>query len=125
MKESWRTRLSIAVFLIGITWAVFGQTFHHQFINYDDPLYVYDNPHVRAGLNWHGIAWAFTHVHSQNWHPLTTISHMLDCQLFGLNPGPHHFTNVLLHTVAVLLLFAVLREMTGALWRSAFVAAVF
>src|SRR5207237_4051479 len=78
-----------------------------------------------GGLTLAGIAWAFSHVHAQNWHPLTTISHMLDCQLYGLKAGGHHFTNVLLHTAAVLLLFAVLREMTGALWRSAFVAAVF
>jgi Flp pilus assembly protein TadD len=125
IKESWRTRFGIAVFLIAITWAVFGQTFHHQFINYDDPLYVYDNPHVRAGLNWHGIAWAFTHVHSQNWHPLTTISHMLDCQLLGLNPGAHHLVNVFWHSVAAVLLFLLLAELTDSVWASAFVAAVF
>ena len=77
-KQSRWTLFGISIFLIAITWAVFGQTFHHQFINYDDPLYVLDNAHVRAGLTWRGIAWAFTHVHSQNWHPLTTISHMLD-----------------------------------------------
>jgi Flp pilus assembly protein TadD len=71
------------------------------------------------------VAWAFTHTHARNWHPLTTISHMLDCQLFGLKAGGHHFNNVLLHSVAVVLLFLVLEKMTGALWRSAFVAAVF
>ena len=125
IKESWRTRFGIAVFLIAITWAVFGQTFHHQFINYDDPLYVYDNPHVRAGLNWHGTAWAFTHVHSQNWHPLTTISHMLDCQLLGLNPGAHHLVNVFWHSVAAVLLFLLLAKVTDSVWASAFVAAVF
>ncbi|HST30569.1 MAG TPA: tetratricopeptide repeat protein [Chthoniobacterales bacterium] len=125
MTESWRTRLGIAVFLVAITWAVFGQTFHHQFINYDDPLYVYDNPHVRAGLSWQGIGWAFTHVHSQNWHPLTTISHMLDCQLFGVTPGPHHLVNVFWHSLATLLLFIFLTRTTGAVWASAFVAAIF
>src|SRR6202047_1555203 len=104
---------------------VFGQTLGDDFINYDDQNYVYENTKITGGLNLAGIAWAFSHVHAQNWHPLTTISHMLDCQLYGLEAGGHHFTNVLLHTVAVLLLFAVLREMTGALWRSAFVAAVF
>jgi protein O-mannosyl-transferase len=104
---------------------VFGQTLGDDFINYDDQNYVYENTKITGGLNLAGIAWAFSHVHAQNWHPLTTISHMLDCQLYGLKAGGHHFTNVLLHTVAVLLLFAVLREMTGALWRSAFVAAVF
>src|ERR1700720_3638838 len=121
MKESWRTRLSIAVFLIGITWAVFGQTFHHQFINYDDPLYVIDNAHVRAGLSWHGVAWAFTHVHSQNWHPLTTISHMLDCQLSGLNPGEQHLVNVGLHSAAAVLLFILLTRMTDSVWSSALI----
>jgi protein O-mannosyl-transferase len=125
IKQSWPTRLGIAVFLIAITWAVFGQTFHHQFINYDDPLYVYDNPHVRAGLSWHGIAWAFTHVHSQNWHPLTTISHMLDCQVFGLNPGAQHLVNVFWHSIAAVLLFLLLAEVTDSIWASAFVAAVF
>jgi tetratricopeptide (TPR) repeat protein len=104
---------------------VFGQTLGDDFINYDDQNYVYENTKITGGLNMAGIAWAFSHVHAQNWHPLTTISHMLDCQLYGLKAGGHHFTNVLLHTVAVLLLFAVLREMTDALWRSAFVAAVF
>src|SRR5207237_8230393 len=106
-------------------WMVFGQTLGDDFINYDDQNYVYENARITGGLNLAGIAWAFSHVHAQNWHPLTTISHMLDCQLYGLKAGGHHFTNVLLHTVAVLLLFAVLREMTGALWRSAFVAAMF
>src|SRR5438552_1822729 len=104
---------------------VFGQTLGDDFINYDDQNYVYENTKITGGLNLAGIAWAFSHVHAQNWHPLTTMSHMLDCQLFGLKAGGHHFTNVLLHTVAVLLLFVVLREMTGALWPSAFVAALF
>jgi tetratricopeptide (TPR) repeat protein len=125
MDESWRTRLGVAVVLIAITWAVFGQTLHHQFINYDDPLYVYDNPHVRAGLSWNGIGWAFTHVHSQNWHPLTTISHMLDCQILGVNPGPQHLVNVFWHSIAVLLLFISLARMTKRVWPSALVAGVF
>ena len=125
------TLIGISVFLVAIIWAVFAQTFHHQFINYDDPLYVFENAHVRAGLTWRGIAWAFTHVHSQNWHPLTTMSHMLDCQLFGLSPGPHHLVNVFFHSVAAVLLFAFLQSATGSpsrtgtIWRSAFVATVF
>src|SRR5437867_2106215 len=117
--------LPITVLLAALTWIVFGQTLHHDFVNYDDQRYVYENPRITAGLSAKAIVWAFTHVHSENWHPLTTISHMLDCQLYGLKAGGHHFTNVLLHTVAVLLLFVVLREMTGALWPSAFVAALF
>ena len=72
-----------------------------------------------------GIVWAFTIAYRANWHPLTMLSHMLDCQLYGLNAGGHHLTNVLLHTATVILLFLVLRRMTGFLWRSAFVAAVF
>ena len=87
------------------TVAVYSPLLGYGFINYDDPLYVLDNTHVRAGLTWRGIAWAFTHVHSQNWHPLTSISHMFDCQLFGLNPGAHHLVNVFLHSVAAVLLF--------------------
>jgi tetratricopeptide (TPR) repeat protein len=108
-----------------LTWGVFGQTLRYDFINYDDPRYVYENTKVTSGLTIAGIAWAFTHIHSMNWHPITTMSHMLDCQLFGLRAGAHHFTNVLLHTIAVVLLFIALRGMTGALWRSAFVAALF
>ncbi len=104
---------------------VFGRTLWDDFVNYDDPRYVYQNTRITSGLNISGIAWAFTHIHSENWHPLTTITHMLDCQLYGLKASGHHFTNVLLHTIAVLLLFVVLQQMTGALWRSAFVAAVF
>jgi Flp pilus assembly protein TadD len=120
-----RTLIAVYLGLAALTWIVFGQTLRHQFVHYDDQTYVYENPEITAGITAHGIVAAFTHVHARNWHPLTTFSHMLDCQLFGLNPAGHHFTNVLLHTTAVLLLFSVLRGMTGALWRSAFVAAVF
>src|SRR5207248_8609107 len=91
--------------LTAITWLVFGQTLRHDFVNFDDHVYVYENPVVTKGLTLHGIAWAFTNPHARNWHPISTISHMLDCQLYGLKPGGHHFTNVLLHTVAVVLLF--------------------
>jgi tetratricopeptide (TPR) repeat protein len=105
--------------------AVFIQTLRYDFVNYDDPHYVYQNTRVTSGINFANVAWAFTHVHSENWHPLTTITHMLDCQLHGLNAGWHHFTNVLLHCIAVVLLFVALQRMTGALCRSAFVSAVF
>ena len=117
--------LGICISLLALVWVVFGQTLRYDFVNYDDPRYVYQNPRITSGLNIGGIAWAFTHIHSENWHPLTTTTHMLDCQLYGVNAGWHHFTNVLLHTVAVVLLFFALRCMTGALWRSAFVAAIF
>ena len=116
---------AICVALACLTWLVFGRTLWHDFINYDDPHYVYENTRITGGLSISGIAWAFTHIHSMNWHPLTSISHMLDCQLYGLKAGWHHFTNVLLHTLAVILLLLALQQMTGAVWRSAFVAAVF
>lgn len=108
-----------------LTWVVFGQTLRYDFVNYDDPRYVYQNTKITSGISIASIAWAFTHIHSENWHPLTTITHMLDCQLYGLKPSWHHFTNVLLHALAAVLLFVALQRMTGALWRSAFVAAVF
>ena len=117
--------IGICFFLTALTWVVFAPAIHAEFINYDDQTYVYQEPKVTAGLSIQGMIWAFTHFHSENWHPLTTISHMLDCQIYGLNPGGHHFTNVVLHTFAVILLFLVLRQMTGAIWLSGFVAAVF
>jgi tetratricopeptide (TPR) repeat protein len=123
-RRQWLTA-GICICLAVLTWAVFGQTLRHDFVNYDDPRYVYQNTRITSGLNIAGIAWAFTHIHSENWHPLTTITHMLDSSLYGLKAGGHHFTNVLLHTVAVVLLFLLLQQMTGALWKSAFVAAVF
>ena len=117
--------VAICGVLVGITWLVFAQTIRHQFVTYDDPQYVYANPEVSAGLSLSRITWAFTHTIAGNWHPLTTISHMLDCQLYGLDPAGHHFTNVFFHTIAAVLLFLVLQQMTGSLWRSAFVAALF
>jgi tetratricopeptide (TPR) repeat protein len=124
LKPCWHIA-GVCICLAVLTWVVFGQTLWHDFINYDDPRYVYENTKITGGLSISGIAWAFTHIHSMNWHPVTTISHMLDCQLYGLKAGNHHFTNVLLHSVAVILLFLALQQMTGAFWRSAFVAAVF
>ena len=105
---------------------VFGQTLRFDFVNYDDNDYVYGNPHVAHGLTARGMTWAFATGHASNWHPLTWLSHMVDCQLYGLKwPGGHHLTNVLLHAASTIILFLVLREMTGQLWPSAFVAALF
>jgi len=115
----------ICAALIVLVFTVFGQTIGHDFVNFDDGLYVYDNPVVSRGLTLAGIGWAFTHVVSANWHPLTVIIHMLDCQLYGLWAGGHHLTNVILHAACVVLLFLLLLEMTGVLWRSGFVAAIF
>src|SRR6516165_11133473 len=113
--------LSLAV----ISLAVFSQTIRYNFVNFDDDVYVYDARAIKAGLTIKGIVAAFVTPHARNWHPLTTISHMLDCQLYGLKAGGHHLTNVILHTISVLLLFLVLKQMTAALWQSAFVAALF
>ncbi|PYK08617.1 MAG: hypothetical protein DME61_09260 [Verrucomicrobia bacterium] len=120
-----RQALGVCIFLVAITWLVFAQTVRYDFVNYDDSEYVYANPNITHGLSIHGVIHAFAGRHWDNWHPLTTVSHMLDCQLYGLHPGGHHLTNILLHTIAVVLLFLVLQQMTGAIWRSAFVAAVF
>src|SRR5205823_6731479 len=122
-----RTTQLAAIYLglVGLFAAVFLQTGHFNFVNYDDGSYVFDNPNIRAGLAWRGVAWAFTHVHSQNWHPLTSISHMIDCQVFGLNAGADHMVNVGLHTVTALLLFTFLWQSTNALWASAISAAIF
>jgi FOG: TPR repeat len=118
-------RFGIYLFLAAISLAVFGQTIRYQFVNFDDDSYVYNTPAIQSGLTLKGVVAAFINQHAHNWHPLTTISHMLDCQLYGLNAGGHHATNVILHTIAVLLLFWVLEQMTGAIWRSALVAALF
>lgn len=108
-----------------MVWIVFGQTLGFDFANVDDSSYLLRNPGVAHGLTSRGLVWAFTHFHAGNWHPLTWISHMIDCQLFGLNPRGHHLTNVLLHAASAITLFLVLWQMTDAIWRSAFVAAVF
>jgi tetratricopeptide (TPR) repeat protein len=122
---NYRAVLGVCVFLLGAIWVVFGQTLGHGFVNYDDTVYIADNPVVLGGLSLKGIVWAFTHCVNANWTPLTVISHMLDCQLYGTQAGWHHLTNILLHMASAILLLLVLRQMTGALWRSAFVAAVF
>ncbi|HEY1788517.1 MAG TPA: tetratricopeptide repeat protein, partial [Verrucomicrobiae bacterium] len=117
--------IGLCLFLALLTLAVFSRTFHYGFVNYDDETYVYQNPVVQQGLTLSGIGWAFTHTTADIWHPLTMISYLLDDQFYGLNAGGYHVTNVVLHALAVVLLFLVLREATGALWRSAFVAAIF
>ncbi|MGO9108232.1 MAG: hypothetical protein ACLP9L_03270, partial [Thermoguttaceae bacterium] len=118
--------LAVGALLLLAVALVFGQTLRHAFVHYDDNGYVYDNPQVARGFSAQGIAWAFSDFYAANWHPLTWLSHMLDCQLYGLNhAGGHHLTNVLLHAASAILLFLVLRQMTGDLWPSAFVATLF
>jgi hypothetical protein len=116
--------VAAACLAIGVL-LVYGQTAAHGFVSYDDDRYVYANDIVKAGLTWRGILWAGSAFAAGNWHPLTWLSHMLDCQLFGLWPGAHHLVNAGFHLGATLLLFAALASMTGRLWRSAFVAGAF
>ena len=113
------------VLLALVTVAVYLPVIELNFVTFDDTYYVTNNPKVQAGLTWASMHWAFTRAHAANWHPLTWLSHMLDCQLYGLKPAGHHVTNLLFHTADTLLLFALLKRLTGAVWRSAFVAALF
>ena len=108
-----------------VTLSVYWLAALNGFVNYDDPDYVTSNPHVQGGLTWQNIVWAFTSGHASNWHPLTWLSHMLDWQLFGDKPAGHHLTSVLFHVANAVLVFLVLRQITGACWRSAFIAALF
>jgi protein O-mannosyl-transferase len=119
-----RFLLSVCLLLALVTLAVFWRVTDHEFVIYDDGEYVVKNAQVQAGLTIQGVKWAFT-TFSANWHPLTWLSHMLDCQLFGLNPAGHHGMSLFFHIANTLLLFLVLCRMTKALWRSAFVAALF
>jgi protein O-mannosyl-transferase len=121
-----RLTILVCILLVGSTLAVFWPALSSEFVTYDDPPYVSENEHVTSGINRENLKWAFgNNGHGGNWHPLTSLSHMLDVQLFGLNPGRHHLVNLLFHTANSLLLFLLLKRMTGALWRSAFVAALF
>jgi tetratricopeptide (TPR) repeat protein len=124
-KTATRQGLLICLGLALLTAAAYWPVVRNGFVNYDDPDYVTSNPIVQAGLTGESIRWAFTSYHSSNWHPLTWLSHMLDCQLYGLKPAGHHLTNVAFHVANSLLLFLLLRALTGALWRSALVAALF
>jgi tetratricopeptide (TPR) repeat protein len=125
IQKGSRKGLVVYLLLAGITLAVYGQAANHDFVSYDDPLYVTQNSHVQAGLTWHGVFWAFTTGHASNWHPMTWLSHMLDVEIFGLNPGGHHLTNIVFHLANAGLLFFVLQRITGAFWRSATVSALF
>ena len=125
IKPQHYKKLIVSLTLVLATLAVLWPVRHHQFVTYDDHDYVVENRQVRAGLTVQGIRWAFTSKVHGHWHPLTWLSHMTDCQLFGLNPAGHHLVNLLFHIANVLLLFLVLKRMTGDLWKSAFVTAVF
>jgi len=111
--------------LVLATFIAYEPVRHNSFVNYDDNKYVFNNPHVSGGITRQSLIWAFTTYHTGNWHPLTWLSHMLDCALFGVNAPWHHLTSVLIHTITVLLLFHLLKTATAAIWPSAFVAAAF
>ncbi len=117
----WLMAAMLVLVMIAIYWPVTG----YDFVNFDDPAYVSANAHVQAGLTWENIRWASTTLYFGLWHPLTWVSHMLDCQLFGLRSGGHHLTSLLLHAANAVLLFVVFHSMTGALWRPALVATLF
>jgi len=115
----------LCLFLIAATLVVYNRVNQNSFVNFDDDRYITENAHVRAGLTWGTIRWAFSSLEQANWHPLTWLSHALDCQLFRLNPDGHHYVNLLLHAVNAMLLFLILQRATGFTWRSFAVAALF
>jgi protein O-mannosyl-transferase len=124
-SPGFRRDACICVLLALVTLALYWPVNGFQFNNYDDAQYITQNPQVQSGLTAENIRWAFTTGHASNWHPLTWLSHMLDCQIFGLNAGGHHLVNLLFHVANTLLLFGLLRRMTDVTWPSAFVAALF
>src|ERR1041385_5404712 len=123
--EAWLRKTLIGLFVCLATALAYAQVRSCDFINYDDPEYVTQNLHVQGGLRAEAIEWAFTSAHAANWHPLTWLSHMLDVQLYGLDPAGHHLTNVFFHVFNSLLLFLILAQLTGAVWRSGLVAGLF
>lgn len=120
-----KRNLVLGLLLVVATLALYNPVIHHPFVNFDDDRYVTDNIHVRAGLHWETVRWAFTSFDEANWHPLTWLSHAFDCQLFGVNPAGPHYDNVLLHALNAVLLFWVLWRATGSTGRSWMVAALF
>jgi protein O-mannosyl-transferase len=115
----------VSLSLVALTLIVYFQVHDFEFVNYDDRETILGNSHIQNGLTLAGLGWAFTSAYAANWFPVTWISHMLDFQLFGLDSGWHHLTNVMIHAASTLLLFALLRRMTGRMWESAFVSFVF
>jgi Flp pilus assembly protein TadD len=117
--------VTLCLLLVAATLAFYNPIIHNQFIDFDDSSYILKNPQVQSGLTWDTVKWSFTTFRDGNWHPVTWLSHALDCQLFGLNHAGHHYTNLLLHAINVVLLFLLLVRATGLRWPSLFVAALF
>ncbi len=124
-QSSTKHTLPFCLLLTVVVLVFYNPVIHNGFLNYDDDQYITQNPHVWAGLTWATVKWSFTTYYLANWHPLTWLSHALDCELFGLNPVGHHYMNVLLHAANVVLLFLLLQSATGCRWRSLMVAALF
>jgi tetratricopeptide (TPR) repeat protein len=121
-----RGAIAVCLLLALATLLLYLPATQNGFVNLDDSEYIIDNPHVTSGITWASVVWALKITgYASNWHPLTWMSHALDCQLFGLNPGGHHLTSVLLHVINSVLVLLLFRQMTGSLWRSAYVAALF
>ena len=120
-----RKKIIICLFLVAATLSVYLQIINYDFVYFDDELYVIDNPNVKAGLNRESVIWAFSADYAGNWHPLAWLSHRLDVELYGLNPMGHHLTSLQIHIANSVLLFILLNWMTGAIWSSSFVAALF
>ena len=126
LSSKTRTILVCAL-LSAVTLAVYWPVVHHDFVNYDDNCYLVQNRQIQAGLTWHGLVWGFGRLHGDGtyWHPLTWVSHMVDCQLFGLKPAGHHLVNLLFHILNSILVFLLFKRLTRAFWRSALLAALF
>ena len=120
-----RSLILTCIALIVIVFALFLQAGEHQFLDYDDGVYITENSHVSSGITGENILWAFTSVYAGNWHPVTWLSHMADVQCYGMNPRGHHLTNVGIHALSTAILFLFLFRLTGARWQSLFVAALF
>ncbi|MGD0573257.1 MAG: hypothetical protein ABSB11_09615, partial [Sedimentisphaerales bacterium] len=118
-------KLFICVGLVACTLVAYEPMRHNGFVNLDDDAYITKNPRVTGGITPDSVVWAFTQPHVYMWHPLTTLSHMLDCQLFGLNASLHHLVSLLFHIANALLVFWIFTNLTGLIWPSAFIAAVF
>ena len=125
LSKEQRQTLWMALALLAVTALLYWPVAGFDFINVDDGDYVFNNPHLNKGFSWSGLAWCFQAGYAYNWHPVTWMSHMLDCELFGPRPGPAHAINALLHALNSALLFLVLKQLTGAFWRSAMAAALF
>jgi hypothetical protein len=120
-----RQILIVYIFLTVVTLAVFWQVNQFDFINFDDPIYITENSHIQSGISLDGFRWAFSTRYYDLWHPLIWLSFMFDYQLYGLNAGGYHLTNLILHIMSALLLFWLFNRMTGTIWRSAFIAGFF